>query len=261
MLQRFPVIRARSTSTAVRPSPAITRSYSAQSSWVPPAARKTSRSSPGSPSAGNPSRASDGPISSTGPSTDTHSQPARNTTAARPARRRWASLRASPRATSPTLGTPVRGWSRTPAFTTEAWTVPSGRVVARTASPRSAATSRRTRSRSGAAIKGRSDFEHLLLFVGGEVVDLGHELVGELLEVLLGPVEVVLAELAVLLERLEVVAGAPPQVPHRHPGLLGPVLHDLDHLLAAFGGELGERQADDGAVVVRRDAEIRRLDR
>ena len=71
-----------------------------------------------------------------------------------------------------------------------------------------------------------------------QLVDLGDDLVGVLLELLLGPVEVVLAELAVLLERLELVAGLAADVAHRDPALLGPVLHHLHQLLAALLGEL-----------------------
>ena len=50
-----------------------------------------------------------------------------------------------------------------------------------------------------------------------EPVDLGDELVGELLELLLGPLEVVGGDVAVVLERLELVAGLTAHVAHRHP--------------------------------------------
>jgi hypothetical protein len=59
--QRFDVIRSGATSTAVRRSAAITRSYSSQSLCVPPAAVKTSRSSGGTRSAAKPSSTSSGP--------------------------------------------------------------------------------------------------------------------------------------------------------------------------------------------------------
>ena len=53
------------------------------------------------------------------------------------------------------------------------------------------------------------------------VVDLGDHVVGPLLELLLGPVEIVLAELAVLLELLELLAGLAADVADRDPALLG----------------------------------------
>ena len=49
-------------------------------------------------------------------------------------------------------------------------------------------------------------------------------------------------DLAVLLERLELVAGVAADVAHRDPALLGPVLHDLHELLAPLLGELRERR-------------------
>ena len=70
------------------------------------------------------------------------------------------------------------------------------------------------------------------------LVDLGDDLVRELLELLLGPVELVLGDVAVLLERLELLAGVAADVAHRDPALLGPVLHHLHQLLAAVLGEL-----------------------
>ena len=54
------------------------------------------------------------------------------------------------RATKPIVGSPVTGWSRIPAFTSDACTDPSGRVVAITASQCSAAPRRPTAARSAA---------------------------------------------------------------------------------------------------------------
>src|SRR4029079_4532452 len=65
--------------------------------------------------------------------------------------------------------------------------------------------------------------EQLLLLVLEQLVDLGDDLVGPLLEVLLGAIEVVLADLAVLLEPLELVAGMAAGVADGDPALLGPV--------------------------------------
>ena len=92
------------------------------------------------------------------------------------------------------------------------------------------------------------------------LVDLGDVLVGELLQLLLGPVELVDGDLAVLLERLELVAGRPPQVADRDPALLGLVLDHLHQLLASLGRELREHQADHLAVVGRGDTQVGVLD-
>ena len=64
----------------------------------------------------------------------------------------------------------------------------------------------------------------------------------------------------VLLQVFELVTGGAAQVAHRHPPLLGLVLHDLHQLLATLLGELRERQADDLAVVRGVDAEVGVLD-
>src|SRR6202453_2504372 len=58
----------------------MTRAQAAQSSWVPPAAVKTSLSSSRSSSASTPGIGSSGPASSNGPSAAAQSQPARTTT-------------------------------------------------------------------------------------------------------------------------------------------------------------------------------------
>ena len=73
-------------------------------------------------SAVKPSGRSSGPTSRVGPSTATHSQPARNTTVARPPAASRRSFTVDPPATNPTVGRSVTGSSSTPALTTEAWT-------------------------------------------------------------------------------------------------------------------------------------------
>src|SRR6478672_5301249 len=74
------------------------------------------------------------------------------------------------------------------------------------------------------------DLEELGLLVLQEVVDLGDHLVGALLELFLGAVEIVLAELAVLFEPFELVAGLATDVAHRDPRFLGLGAHDLHQL-------------------------------
>src|SRR2546421_1236453 len=65
-----------------------------------------------------------------------------------------------------------------------------------------------------------SDLEEFLLFVLKHPVDLVHVVVGQLVELLLGPLDVVGREVAVTLEGVHVVTGAAADVAHRHPALL-----------------------------------------
>src|SRR5258708_3442906 len=60
---------------------------------------------------------------------------------------------------------------------------------------------------------------------------------------------------------LELLANTAAHVAHGDPSVLRQLLHNLDELLAAFGGDLGKRQTDHHTVVARIHAEITRLDR
>ena len=73
------------------------------------------------------------------------------------------------------------------------------------------------RARPGQA----SDLEELLLLVGQQLVDGGHVVMGDPVEVLLHPLELVAGESALLLHGVELVAGGPAGVPHRDPPVLG----------------------------------------
>ena len=84
--------------------------------------------------------------------------------------------------------------------------------------------------------------------------------VGELLDLGLGATQIVLGDLAVLLGALELGVGVAADVAHGDPRVLGVVLALLDEVLAALLGQRRERQADDRAVVARRDAEVGGLD-
>src|SRR5579872_413166 len=106
-----------------------------------------------------------------------------------------------------------------------------------------------------------SDLEELVLFVTEQLVDGGHHVVGELVELTLHPLELVRGELAVALQSFEFVARRPPQVAHRHASFFRLVPHHLDELLAPLLGERRKAEADDGAVVGRRDTDVRGLDR
>ena len=99
------------------------------------------------------------------------------------------------------------------------------------------------------------------LFALQEVLDLRDVLVGELLDAILGAPLLVVADVAVLDELLEVVHDVAAHVSDRDPSLFGEVLDDLHELLAPFLRQLRDRQADDFAVVRRREAEVGLEDR
>src|SRR5882724_697764 len=100
------------------------------------------------------------------------------------------------------------------------------------------------------------DLKELLLLVGRQPVDLVGEPVGELLEFLLDPLEVVLRELAVALEMLELVLGVAADVADRDTPRLCALLHVPDQLLAPVLRQGGKRQSDHLTVVRRRDPEV-----
>src|SRR5947209_1859574 len=81
-------------------------------------------------------------------------------------------------------------------------------------------------------------------------------LVGDLLQPLLGPADVVRAGLAVLLGVLQVVNRVTADVARGDAALLREVPHLLHQLLAPFLGQLGDRQADHLPVVVRGQAQV-----
>src|SRR4051812_12159314 len=81
-----------------------------------------------------------------------------------------------------------------------------------------------------------SVFEQLLLLVGQGSVDLRLGGLGDLVELLLGPAELVFGELSVLLEALELLATGPAQVAHGDPTVFGHALDDPHVLLAALRG-------------------------
>src|SRR5690242_8738009 len=107
---------------------------------------------------------------------------------------------------------------------------------------------------------GTSDFEDLGLLGLQRAVDLADRRVGELLQLALGPVLLVLADIPALAQLAEVLHGVAADVADRDAALLGDLPGDLDHVLAAFLGHLRDLQPDDVAVVVGREAEVGLLD-
>src|SRR5438876_4601034 len=104
-------------------------------------------------------------------------------------------------------------------------------------------------NRPGSGIRRRSNLQKLLLLVARHRVDLGDDVVGQLLQILLDPVEIVARELSILLELLELLANVATDLAHGDPAVFGSRLHDLHELLAALRGELRKRESDDRAVV------------
>src|SRR5262245_55758303 len=147
----------------------------------------------------------------------------------------------------------------------------AGRAGSSSGRSRRSARSRLTRlmaarSSPSSRAEARSSDLHDLLFLPLEkVVDAVDVLVRDLLEPLLGPAFLVVADLSVPHQLLEVVHDVAPDVPDRDAALLGQVTDDLDELLAPLLREGGYRQANQLAVVRGRDAEVgfedRALDR
>src|SRR5579875_167647 len=114
---------------------------------------------------------------------------------------------------------------------------------------------------SSLAICSPSDLQELPLFVAEQLIDHADLAVGQLLQFLLDPLQLVGGERALFLQALELVAGCPAEVPNRDPPLFGLVPHHLHQLPAALLGEGREGQPDHGAVVGRVDAQVRSADR
>src|SRR4051812_597508 len=101
-----------------------------------------------------------------------------------------------------------------------------------------------------------SDLEDLRFLALEQPVELGDVVVGELLQLDLGAVLVVGARLAGVLELAQVVHDVAADVADRHAALLRDVADHLDQLAAALLVELGDVEADEPPVVVRRQADV-----
>src|SRR5690606_3340932 len=87
-----------------------------------------------------------------------------------------------------------------------------------------------------------SAFENLFFFLAGDVVDLGDVLVGQVLDPLVGGLDIVLGDVAVLLRRLDHVVAVAPGAAHRDARVLGHLFDLLDQIFAALLGERRDRQ-------------------
>ena len=105
-----------------------------------------------------------------------------------------------------------------------------------------------------------SDLHQFLFLLGAHLVDLLDVLVGEILNVLFGLLLVVLGQFALLLGLLDVVDCVAADVADGDLGILGVFADLLREILAALLGQLREDEADNAAVILRVDAEIRGLD-
>src|SRR5215217_1469973 len=115
--------------------------------------------------------------------------------------------------------------------------------------------------RSWGSRKGSSHLEDLVFLALEQGVELLGLLVGELLQRLLGAVLVVGAGLARVAQLAQVVHRVAADVADRDLALLAQPADDLHQLPAALLGELGDLQADDLSVVVRRQADVGLEDR
>src|SRR5215208_564096 len=115
--------------------------------------------------------------------------------------------------------------------------------------------------RSWGSRKGSSHLEDLFLLALEQGVELLGLLVGELLQRLLGAVLVVGARLARVAQLAQVVHGVATDVADGDLALLRQAADHLDELPAPLLGEFGNLEADDLAVVVRRQPDVGLEDR
>src|SRR5919197_6778063 len=106
-----------------------------------------------------------------------------------------------------------------------------------------------------------SDLEDLGFLALEQAVELGDARVGELLQLDLGAMLVVGADVAAVPQFAQVVHHVTPDVPDGHAPLLGDVADHLHELPAALLVELGDREPDELAVVVRREPDVGLHDR
>src|ERR1700688_357793 len=107
----------------------------------------------------------------------------------------------------------------------------------------------------------RSDLEDLSLLPLDGVVDPGDELIGDLLHIDELGGDLVLADVAVLLDAAQMVDLVAADVAHGDARLLGLAMNHLDEVLAALLGELRDGDPDHLAVVARVQPEVALLDR
>src|ERR1700761_7634913 len=97
--------------------------------------------------------------------------------------------------------------------------------------------------------EGGSDREQLLFFVRQHPVDVADVLRGDAVQILLGTLQLVGADVAILLQRLEVLARGAALIADGDPAILRLRVGDLDQLLAPLLGQRREGEADEGPVV------------
>src|SRR5439155_21341227 len=86
-----------------------------------------------------------------------------------------------------------------------------------------------------------SDLQELFLLVAEDLLHLGDELVGELLQFLLGTAQVIFGDGVVMLKSLQLLLRVAADVPHGDAALLRTLPDDLDEVPAALLGERRER--------------------
>ena len=105
-----------------------------------------------------------------------------------------------------------------------------------------------------------SDCHQFLFLLGGQIVQNLALLVGQILQILLQLLQIVLGDLALLLGLLEGIHSLTADVTDGNLAVLAILMDLLGQLLTAFLSQLRECQADDSAVILGVDAQIRGLD-
>src|SRR5438094_3388187 len=175
-----------------------------------------------------------------------------DTTATTSPMRGWAENAATARAR---IGTPPRG--RNALGVGEPMRVPRPAATMRAATVMLTGAPPGARPRGGAGRGLGSDLQELFFLVLGQLVDLLDVLVGGLLDLVEGPLLLVLGDRLVLEQLLETLVGVAPLQADRGAPVLGDLVHPLGQLLATFLRVGRDRDAHDLAVVGRVETELR----
>src|ERR1700683_4873766 len=112
-----------------------------------------------------------------------------------------------------------------------------------------------------ATARAGSDLHYLRIFSGEDLVGLFDKLGGELLDLGFRSAQFVFGDLLVLVDILEHVIGVAAVIADGDPIILGGLLDMLHQLFATILGQLRNRNANNLAVILRRQSEIGILNR
>src|SRR5262245_52470396 len=97
-----------------------------------------------------------------------------------------------------------------------------------------------------------SDFLDLGVFARAQLLDLFYVLIGELLQVGFAAFQIVFGDHLLFFKFAQIIVGGAADIPHGDPRFFQPVVNDFNQVLAALFGQRWDIQANDFAVVVRR---------